>query len=296
LEYTPYGELWIDWQSNDAIDSTPFRFTGKERDPETSLYYFGARYLDPKTSRWLSVDPALTDGSYIPIAPNSDEAKKHNQNLPGLGGVFNYVNLHVYHYGANNPIRYVDPNGRTNRPLNSEEGADVKHVIDYAITNLDTIINELTAYTSGASESISDEIKQSASHWFGIDLSSKEKARTFAEDLGKIKNRLEAIDMSDFSYDTNLGNDVAKVNVFTGQIKLSPEFFLLQDYGGLATKLGTLVHEVSHIRSVLNTSDHAYGPNPSRRLAINSPNTAYRNADNWGFFLEKYVNDRRSRR
>jgi RHS repeat-associated protein len=27
------------------------KFTGKELDPETGLYYFGARYLDPKTAR-----------------------------------------------------------------------------------------------------------------------------------------------------------------------------------------------------------------------------------------------------
>ena len=31
---------------------------------ETGLYYFGARYLDPKTSRWISADPAM--GEYIP--------------------------------------------------------------------------------------------------------------------------------------------------------------------------------------------------------------------------------------
>lgn len=28
-----------------------------------------------------------------------------------MGGVFNTVNLHVYHYAGNNPIKYVDPNG-----------------------------------------------------------------------------------------------------------------------------------------------------------------------------------------
>ncbi|WP_024466964.1 RHS repeat domain-containing protein, partial [Treponema pedis] len=95
IEYTPYGELWVE-ETAPGIDKLPFRFTGKELDEETGLYYYGARYLDPKYSRWLSGDPALND--YIPKAPIDDEAKKHNENLPGMGGVFNVVNLHVYHY------------------------------------------------------------------------------------------------------------------------------------------------------------------------------------------------------
>jgi RHS repeat-associated protein len=110
LEYTPYGELWIDWKGGTALeDTTPFRFTGKEMDAETGFYYYGARYLDPKTSRWISADPAL--GDYVPSAPINDEAKKRNGNLPGQGGVFNYVNLHVYHYAGNNPVKYIDPDG-----------------------------------------------------------------------------------------------------------------------------------------------------------------------------------------
>ena len=108
IEYTPYGELWIE-EVAAGLDKLPFRFTGKEMDEETGLYYYGARYLDPKYSRWLSGDPALSD--YIPKAPIDDEAKKHNENLPGMGGVFNVVNLHLYHYAGNNPIKYEDPTG-----------------------------------------------------------------------------------------------------------------------------------------------------------------------------------------
>ena len=109
---TGYGELWIDWKTPTSSYVTPFRFTAKELDRETGLYYFGARYLDPRTSRWLSVDPAMYQGDYIPVAPNSEQARKHNQNLPGQGGIFNYVNMHVYHYAGNNPIKYRDPDGR----------------------------------------------------------------------------------------------------------------------------------------------------------------------------------------
>ena len=85
-------------------------FQKREMDEENGLYYYGARYLDPKYSRWLSGDPAL--GDYIPKAPIDDEAKKHNENLPGMGGVFNVVNLHLYHYAGNNPVKYTDPDGR----------------------------------------------------------------------------------------------------------------------------------------------------------------------------------------
>jgi RHS repeat-associated protein len=109
IEYTPYGELWVERTSAASNIDIPYRFTGKERDKETGLYYYGARYLDPKFSRWLSPDPALSD--YIPGAPVNDEVKKRNSELPGMGGVFNTVNLHLYHYAGNNPVKYTDPTG-----------------------------------------------------------------------------------------------------------------------------------------------------------------------------------------
>jgi RHS repeat-associated protein len=53
---------------------------GKELDAETGLYYYGTRYLDPRTSRRLSTDPVLGSAS-----------RGRNQSLPGTGGVFNLV-------------------------------------------------------------------------------------------------------------------------------------------------------------------------------------------------------------
>ena len=106
----------------DAVDARIF--SKGEMDEETGLYYYGTRYLDPKYSRWLSGDPAL--GEYIPKAPIDDEAKKHNENLPGMGGVFNVVNLHLYHYAGNNPIKYEDPDGRVVDEITSQY-----HMTDY---------------------------------------------------------------------------------------------------------------------------------------------------------------------
>ena len=60
---------------------------------------------------WISTDPAL--GDYIPKAPTNEEAKKHNQNLPGMGGVFNHINGDLYAYAGNNPVKYTDPDGKS---------------------------------------------------------------------------------------------------------------------------------------------------------------------------------------
>jgi RHS repeat-associated protein len=102
LEYTPYGEVWLEKATTSVLDIA-YRFTGKERDEETGNYYYGARYLDPRTARWLSTDPAM--GGYV-AGPG-----KGAKGLSGMGGVYNTVNFHMYHYAGNNPVKYVDPDG-----------------------------------------------------------------------------------------------------------------------------------------------------------------------------------------
>ena len=38
LEYTPYGELWVEKTSNTGLEYIQYKFTGKEMDEETGLY------------------------------------------------------------------------------------------------------------------------------------------------------------------------------------------------------------------------------------------------------------------
>jgi len=87
--------------------------TTKTANSGLARVFYGVRYLDSKTSRWISADPAM--GEYIPQAPINDEAKKNNKNLPGMGGIYNTVNMHVYHYAGNNPVVMRDPDGKTPR-------------------------------------------------------------------------------------------------------------------------------------------------------------------------------------
>ncbi len=93
VEYFPFGETWVEEHSN--RQRTPYLFTGKELDEDTQLYYFGARYYDPRTSVWQSPDPILA--RYLKGSPNS--------------GVENPKNLNLYSSTWNNPVKYTDPDG-----------------------------------------------------------------------------------------------------------------------------------------------------------------------------------------
>ena len=76
-EYTPYGETIFG-----SFALKRYRFTGKERDEESGLYYHGARYYAPWIARWTGCDPAGTvDG------------------------------LNLFVMCRNNPVRYFDKSG-----------------------------------------------------------------------------------------------------------------------------------------------------------------------------------------
>ena len=54
IEYVPFGEVFIEERNNTW--NTPYLFNAKEFDEETGLYYYGARYYDPRLSLWMSTD------------------------------------------------------------------------------------------------------------------------------------------------------------------------------------------------------------------------------------------------
>jgi RHS repeat-associated protein len=104
INYFPFGETWV--QESNATWRVPYQFTSKEMDQETGLYYFGARYYDPRTSVWQSADPIL--GKYLPGAGKSVPNK-----LVGMGGAFNPMSFAMYTYAGQNPVKYVDPDGNS---------------------------------------------------------------------------------------------------------------------------------------------------------------------------------------
>ena len=93
-EYSPYGSTsYRASPSGTEVSARRYRYTGKERDEETGLYYYGARYYAAWLGRWTSADPL---------------------------GLQAGVNLYLYCRAG--PVTYVDPDGmqEVNQTLKEE--------------------------------------------------------------------------------------------------------------------------------------------------------------------------------
>jgi RHS repeat-associated protein len=88
-DYYPFGEA----VTSSGDEESLYQFTGKEKDSNTGLFYFGARYYDPGIGRFLSVDPL---------------AEKYWAWSP-------------YAYGLDNPMRFIDPDGNQSRESDDEK-------------------------------------------------------------------------------------------------------------------------------------------------------------------------------
>ncbi|WP_181042896.1 RHS repeat domain-containing protein [Apibacter adventoris] len=117
VEYVPFGEVFIEERNQSW--NIPYLFKGKELDGETGLYYYGARYYNPRESIFLSVDPMFEE------------------------------TMTPYQYTYQNPIRFTDPTG-----MEPEEGPGPKGVISrrlQILVNLNVKGNEQIPIAAGES-------------------------------------------------------------------------------------------------------------------------------------------------
>ena len=134
IEYVPIGEVFVEERNN--IWNTPYLFNAKKFDEETGLYYYGARYYDPRLSLFMSVD-------------------RYKERYP---------NISSYTYCANNPIGNLDVNGDSifvkvdkNLTLLYQNGkVFTQDGIEYTVNKKDKFLgqvvkalNKISSYESG---------------------------------------------------------------------------------------------------------------------------------------------------
>ena len=112
-DYYPFGERW-DYGINPTGLANRYQYNGKEsQDLEFSLptLDYGARHYSPSTARWLSPDPLAET----------------------------YYNLSPYAFCGNDPVNYVDPDGRSTWVVAQEDGT-------YKVVGGNIFDNDLNIY------------------------------------------------------------------------------------------------------------------------------------------------------
>jgi len=208
LEYFPFGETFV--EENVGSFFTRYKFNAKEQDSESDLYYYGARYYDPKTSVWLGVDP-LSD-------QNPHESP--------------------FVFCRNNPVLMVDPDGRNADKYYNEEGTCL----------LDTKVGDkvFVIKTSKTYGQIHGTNKYGASI---NGISTTEAANTEQEILnGNLSsvNQNNLIELPAADTRENMLNVVASDDGTGGNMNDNPNNF--KEHGGTLDVLGGVVRDISGIK------------------------------------------------
>ncbi len=115
-EYYPYGSTSYQAVRKDIeVPLKRYRYTGKERDEETGLYYHGARYYAPWLGRWVSCDPVgMVDG------------------------------LNLFQYVNNNSVNRKDPDGNQSNGTTLVLGFWKRNINGTKLNTKESLLNDAT--------------------------------------------------------------------------------------------------------------------------------------------------------
>lgn len=117
-DYLPFGEI-IEAHGGQAKKNS-FAFQGREYDRDSGLYYYRARYMDPKQGRFTTVDPLISQAQASGNGRSMQYFTDGGCSVCGGGtrtvlpvSTVDYTPAygHPYVYVENNPVNYTDPEG-----------------------------------------------------------------------------------------------------------------------------------------------------------------------------------------
>lgn len=168
-QFAPYGgELRngtpVAPDQPDTTTSNRYKFTGKERDTESGLDYFGARYYASNMGRWMSPDWSAKEDP-VPYAK-----------------LDNPQSLNLYGYVGNNPLSNVDTDGHAcSGVLGNTASGFCARADAYAV--FDNLVHDKTRFFAAASAA-TQELADVAVPFFGS-AGTSQGTRDFLENTGE---------------------------------------------------------------------------------------------------------------
>ena len=204
----------------------PMVFTGKEKDSETGLYNFGARYYDSDLS-----------GLFLSVDPMADK----------------YPSISPYAYCAWNPVKLVDPEGKDGICVVNGKSLSVSVIINYSQKEMDNYLKQIDYDNPNAFKNDFCNYYQSAKGTYTID------GKEYDISFNIIFNNIDGIE--DFKaergsmflrFDMENNNSTYKDNVI--KMGNSPRFdYEHADFGG------TFSHEIIHGLGIPDTKESSSG-------------------------------------
>ena len=220
--------------TNDSeVSQKRYKYNGKERDTETGLDYYGARYYASWLCRFVSVDPQKDA----------------------------YVFQNSFTYAANSPVTMVDVNGESPGETGGEEGGDDENILTSTLREASKLVegwSPTSAYSFGLTAGIGEGVGEVLNFayrlsLFGIvdDLASGDKTihQEFIEGIGALAEAISTQEgrdalvggiekaVNEFFEDASFQNGAFDAGLAHGEVAFGIIITIATGGGGNAVKL-----------------------------------------------------------